>query len=125
MNNPVIEFKGYKITKIEYTTTDFSEDIEKNGTLTAWVGVSEDKKEAEIKLSSTVVDDQQKRKIIVEINGFFNICIEDNINEFLSINGTAILFPYIRSITSMISSLDNENAILLPTINTNNFSSES
>ena len=39
----------------------------------------------------------------------------------LSVNGTAILFPYLRSIVSILSSLDNSNAIVLPTINTHSF----
>nr|WP_054750988.1 protein-export chaperone SecB [Lacticaseibacillus thailandensis] len=53
---------------------------------------------------------------------FFDISEEltnkDDIGRALAVNGTAILFPYVRGIISMVTGLDSAHTILLPTINT-------
>lgn len=121
---PVIEFKGYRITNIDYRVFPSLEELEyldlENGEMAVWVGLSEDKKEAEIKITSQVVDENHLRGITLEISGQFYVNIEENISEYLAVNGTAILYPYVRSVISILTSLDNENAIILPTLNTNN-----
>ena len=45
----------------------------------------------------------------------------DKKREVLSVNGTAILYPYVRAITSVVTSQDTDPAIILPTVNTLNF----
>ncbi|AMB94975.1 hypothetical protein CYJ28_02655 [Aerococcus sanguinicola] len=57
--------------------------------------------------------------------GQFKINEKINHIDYLRVNGTAILFPYLRTFISVVSSLDNEDAIVIPTVNTNNFTSES
>ena len=63
--------------------------------------------------------------IFIRLRAFFSIGqqlkeegVQENIERFLVINGTAIVFPYLRSTISMVSSLDSEDVIVLPTINT-------
>nr|WP_279384907.1 protein-export chaperone SecB [Lacticaseibacillus manihotivorans] len=42
----------------------------------------------------------------------------------LTVNGTAILFPYVRSTISMVTGLDSAQTVLLPTIRTTDLFSE-
>lgn len=124
-NNAVIDFKGYRIENIDFKTysseDEFSEVELENGQISVWIGFSDDHKEALLKITTIVLDASQLRSIVLELSGQFEInCSVEESQEFLKYNGVAIMFPYVRSIISMISSLDNENAIVLPTINVSN-----
>lgn len=129
MNNPVIELNNYRITNIEYTTFETQEELnsfkDENGTISATVGTTEDNKEARIVISTTILksDEEQMdfKKVTLEITGYFKINTDENVQEYLRVNGTAILFPYLRTFISVITSLDNSDAIVIPTINTNSF----
>lgn len=127
---PVIEFKGYSIEKLVYTKEDLELEEEtevENGTATRLsieCGVSDDLKDGKVALAIQLKNEGSDIGIILEVSGQFKINNIDDIKEiqrFLSINGTAILYPYVRSIISMVSSLDSSEAIVLPTINTSNF----
>ncbi|HEV1985281.1 TPA: hypothetical protein VYQ23_002154, partial [Streptococcus pneumoniae] len=43
--------------------------------------------------------------------------IDENITDILYVNGTAILYLYLRSIVSIVSAIDSSEAMLLPIIN--------
>ena len=127
---PVIKFKGYSIEKLIFSKEgiDFNEPLEqidgKAINLSIEQGISEDLKNARLKIIIKLVDEVININIWLEVVGNFEINdINDpeTIQDFLTVNGTAILYPYVRSIVSMVSSLDSENAIILPTINTSNF----
>lgn len=72
----------------------------------------------------------------MELDGYFdindNLFKEDDgsdrdiekVIEIFTVNGIAILYPYMRSIVSMVSGLDDSNRIILPTINLRNFEKE-
>ncbi|HFM9866359.1 TPA: hypothetical protein ACPXS6_001099 [Streptococcus pneumoniae] len=53
----------------------------------------------------------------VTVIGYFEINIDENITDILYVNGTAILYHYLRSIVSIVSAIDSSEAMLLPTIN--------
>ncbi|CAG5149588.1 TPA: protein-export chaperone SecB [Streptococcus pneumoniae] len=57
------------------------------------------------------------KKISVTVIGYFEINIDENITDILYVNGTAILYHYLRSIVSIVSAIDSSEAMLLPTIN--------
>lgn len=125
---PVIKFKQYRITKIDYKAFDDIEELEKHrsehGNLKLSVAFSEEKDKARVIVETSVIDLEERRMASIEITGYFEINPEmdiENTRRFLQVNGTAILFPYIRTIVSFITSLDNEKAIILPTINTTDF----
>lgn len=128
MKSPFIQFNRYIITNIDYKLLD-EPTLDEDGelSLSAFIGVSEDKKTADIKLTGVIADHVKNRSVTVEILGLFDLDMEGSVKEikdFLSVNGTAILFPYLRSIVSIVSSLDGDNSIILPTINTTGFVSE-
>lgn len=89
----------------------------------------EDNEFGKLLLSITITENNAlyDREINLEVEGFFkydkklNIENEEEFKEYqdlLQINGTAILFPYIRSYISSVTSFDNVTKhLLLPTIN--------
>lgn len=117
---PVIEFEAYRIINIDYKVYDDLKDLEEfaddMSALSAWVGIDEDEEHAQIKLKAVVSDEDNLRSITVEVAGAFKINDKNDVKSHLTSNGTAILLPYLRSIVSMVSSFDNKNAILLPTL---------
>ncbi|MFW3364970.1 hypothetical protein ACN2AU_10500 [Aerococcus viridans] len=131
MNKPVISFEGYKITNIDYKSfaeeeemiefleADNFEEIEDNANLAVGVGISDDQAVGNVRLTNYLVEKKNLRIVTIEITGQFSLNT-DSPRKFLSENGSAILFPYLRATTSMITSLDNENAIILPTFNFSN-----
>lgn len=127
---PVITFRGYSIEKLVFTKEemDFDEEFgdqeDKDLSLSLNYGVTEDLKEGKVELTVRIKNTMNDIKISLKVIGDFEINNLDDIeqiHQFLSVNGTAILYPYVRSIISMVSSLDSPDAILLPTINTSNF----
>ena len=105
MNKPVIYLQRYEIDELSISR-DFNEsDLEeKEFSLSA-------------KLSVSLVDKENKKKLSTTITGYFDVNIEENIFDILYTNGTSILYPYLRSIVSIVSAIDSSEAMLLPTIN--------
>lgn len=117
---PVISFQAYRIEKFNYSKRESGEEDEDNKfQVGVQPGFDEEKKQAIITVNVKFINNDVDIDIMV--NGYFELQDgkTDNFTKYLVINGTAILFPYIRSMISMLTSLDNENAILIPTINTN------
>ncbi|HFI0998728.1 TPA: hypothetical protein ACGPEP_000824 [Streptococcus pneumoniae] len=85
------------------------------------VGHTDDYSHGAVKLSVSLVDKDAMKKISVTVIGYFEINIDENITDILTdilyVNGTAILYPYLRSIVSIVSAIDSSEAMLLPTIN--------
>ena len=125
MERVPIEFEGYRINSIDYSVYEegLSEDKDK-GKLQVKSLLTEDRKNAQLIIKTTLNDENNNRKLIIELSGFFTVHDIELAEEFLSVNGVAILFPYVRSVVSIITSLDNENAVVLPTINFTKPSSE-
>lgn len=122
-NKPVIIFSGYEIINYTYKKkANLDSDIKDPFNVSVKSGISEDLKNG--KISVHVLYELPEVSIDIEVDGFFEIndvTDPDKISEYLVVNGTAILFPYVRSMISMLSSLDSDKAIILPTINTTNF----
>ncbi|EAE1423857.1 hypothetical protein EP97_15325 [Listeria monocytogenes] len=121
-----MEFDAYEIINLEYKNVENQriEELENESSniqRTIKIGLSEDVTFGAVKLHISVVDNENNREINLEILGKFIINGElskDEASLYLGTNGVAILYPYARSIISFISTLDSENAIVLPTINT-------
>lgn len=78
-----------------------------------------------VDLSLSLEDSQNKNfKMYVNISGFFEICINENISEdiknsLLNKNTLSILFPYLRSQITLITSQPGMQPIIVPPININ------
>ena len=124
MKEPVIKFESYNIDKFIYSHNPIEDmDFKEDFNLDISPSLTDD-------LSSGLLTVEAKIKakdkyIFIRLRAFFSIGqqlkeegVQENIERFLVINGTAIVFPYLRSTISLVSSLDSEDVIVLPTINT-------
>lgn len=81
-------------------------------------------KEGVVKISVSIGDEEieENEYLFIEVLGFFSYKVEeevteDSMNDIYSINGTAILFPYLRSLVADVTSKGEKAAIQLPAIN--------
>ncbi|BBM20623.1 protein-export chaperone SecB [Lactiplantibacillus pentosus] len=120
MSEPIIDFKGYKIQNLQMVRDKVKADqMDKNVQIQSKSALTSDKKKAKVILNIQV----RKSTLVIdlELEGYFEVSNElDNskIATALAVNGVAILFPYARSVISMVSTLDSSEVIVLPTINT-------
>lgn len=124
-NAPIIDFKGYSIKNLEYTREVSKIKNYKAGfNYVPSVKVNNDYSKAILTLQITLKRDDEDFGIDISIQGQFaisSVMVKEGKNEIakaLFVNGTAILFPYARSIISMITGLDSSSTVLLPTVNT-------
>lgn len=120
MKKSEFQFDGYKVTKSLFELENVSDsnveliiNIKPSGVL--------DKENASffLKLSTFISDKSKSLNIEVETVGFFTYSIENNddLEKFLYMNAPAILFPYIRSYISTLSTLSGLSPIVLHTLN--------
>lgn len=115
--SPVIKFEGYEITEISLKPNDVEKSNELNFEIKKMI--RNDYKHA-ILFLGVEIHYKENKFLRVEIQGQFSTemdLTEDDFDNFISINGVSILFPYIRSTVSVITSLDSGDSVLLPTIN--------
>lgn len=119
---PVLQFEGYQIEKIIYEKNIEISD-ENNINVEVSTGLNSERDKGKVELSINVLESNENRKLEISLVGFFTFSNvdDDKKTEILAINGTAILYPYIRSVASMVTSQDSSPAIILPTVNTINF----
>ncbi|MBB1069364.1 protein-export chaperone SecB [Limosilactobacillus sp. RRLNB_1_1] len=111
-----ISFKGYQIKKLEYGT-----DIEKEkDRIGIKYGISNDQKMGQVVITVYFSDKSKSSNGILEVIGQFEIkkgLTEKQQHIFLGQNGSAILYPYVRAILSMVTALDDNRVQVLPTLN--------
>lgn len=119
---PVLQFEGYQIEKIIYKKNIETSD-ENNINVEVSTGLNSERDKGKVELSIHVLESNENRKLEISLVGFFTFSNvdDDKKTQILAINGTAILYPYIRSVASMVTSQDSSSAIILPTVNTINF----
>lgn len=128
---PVITFDGYRINKLNYNRIEMgdgsNEISEENFTRHVSIGITGDKEKAVVILDVMIKDPNHDRIIECEVVGEFSVNKDldaSKIEEALSINGVALVYPYVRTIISMVTTLDSDSAIVIPTINTKVFEQE-
>ena len=115
---PTISLEKYEIEEITYSRiVDESDFQSENLQVSVKSGLTEDKKFGKVTVEAKFFDDEKNKKVSARISGYYTINVEEDSEKYIAINGTAILFPYLRSAISMISTLDSQDAVLIPTIN--------
>ncbi|MBP2622859.1 protein-export chaperone SecB [Streptococcus oricebi] len=119
MTKPVISLERYKIDKLLYfhNLTEEELSVDSNFEINFQAGTTKDEKNGKVTLKTKIIDKDNSRKIEAEISGYFSVNDVEDVEKYLVINGTAIIFPYLRSAVSMISALDSAEAIVIPTVN--------
>ena len=114
----VISLERYKIEKLLYSRIlDEHKDKQDDLQIELNVYLTEDKKKGKVAISAEYTDVDSIKMVSATINGYFEINVEADGENYLATNGVAILFPYLRSAISMISTLDSDDAIVIPTYN--------
>ncbi len=113
---PAIELERYEIEELSYVRSVDNEDLgSDNLKLAIESGMTEDRKNGKVTLKAKFVDQGENKTIVARVSGYFNL--ESEQENYLVVNGAAIVFPYLRSAISMVSSLDSSDAVLIPTVN--------
>jgi preprotein translocase subunit SecB len=120
-------FVSYKIQNIQYSINKafFSEEpIEMEYGLHVNIEVAEDKHEALVSLYLSLFEEAEKNNypfsLKLDISGLFSTDDDievDKFMEFCKINGTAILYPYLRSAVTDITKVVNEQPLVMPLVN--------
>lgn len=121
MNDPVIKFENYQIEKINYCILEEEDKTDYKMEFSGTIAVSDDEKSGKVTFDLMIPDKHENRRIEVIITGYFSfrddIETEKEKKQYLGVNGAAILFPYLRTVVSMITVLDKSEAIVFPTLN--------
>lgn len=118
ISNTPISFVGYRIEKLSYSHEETAPDG--NLKFEGGVGISDDLDEGIVRQKISVFNSNNKILINIEMIGNFKNNAQlskDKFEEFLGVNGSAMLYPYIRSICSLLSSLDSSENTVIPALN--------
>jgi preprotein translocase subunit SecB len=133
----VIAFEGFQVDNIVYNklSSDQSENYSQVSPEFFIVKTENENDDQEFNIIMGVkIDDSEEEESSlpftaeVIIRGFYTVNLEDasdnsieDLHTFKLINGSAILYPYLRSVLTDISSKSSHNPIILPTINFTKF----
>lgn len=125
MNNdkvkPAISFESYRINSLEYR--EANEEEKQTPVIEGGFGsgIIDEKQKGIVNQKVTTYNPKTKMLLKLEISAIFDIVDEtlskDEINKFLALNGSAMIYPYVRAITSLVSSLDSSENTVLPSLN--------
>lgn len=114
----IIDFKGYKVEYIELKRA--SEKSKQEINVNILIGDKENeslKKSLKFELN-LVAKDMNIKVVVLGAFEFKDTSLNDEqMRDILSVNGAAILYPYVRTLISFLTSYDSETSILLPTLN--------
>lgn len=121
-NNPVISFEGYRINSLHYDTVSKSEyENQKNLEIQIKYGINMEGLKGIVKFTVVFKNSgEDYRTGTLEIDGQFSIrkdLNEEKAKMYISENGSAMVYPYVRTVLSIITSLDAPQASVLPSLN--------
>lgn len=136
MNKNVIssfKFEHYKMSNIEFKLNKkYEEENEEHIKLDIGLGlnVSRSSTEAQkvmvtlnLKIFENYIEDNKPYFINIQMDGLFEIIdnmSDEQVNAFGKTSATAVMFPYLRSTVTQITSLSNCKPLVLPLINVSN-----
>lgn len=117
-----VKFEGYMIEKflLEKIPNISKEDKEKFSLECKTYGKEQKDKKNLYCVSLTIKMFTDKSKIELTMNGYFEFQkdFDENLkDEFLNISAPAILYPYVRTFISNVTSFDIDNTVILPIVN--------
>lgn len=123
-------FENYGIDYIQYSVNeDFNnrEEVELDLEIEVSVKVKDDELKSAITLIAHVFDDAKNKNypfsLDVSITGFFSAegdMKPDEFKEYCKCNGTAVLFPFLRSTIADVTRTANVQPLILPLFNIHN-----
>lgn len=83
-----------------------------------------DKDIFKLKLETHISDKHEAYTIFVSMTGLFKFEEIENISSFFTLNAPAIMFPYIRSYISSLTSISGVDTVIIPTLNLSSLKEE-
>lgn len=123
---PVINFIGYRVKKINYFDFDNDTDNLMKPSVDYKVTCNIEKRLGAVIINASLLNDRSSdnnfdvRKLELEMIGMFSIREDvslDDAKKYLATNGSAMLYPYVRTTISILVSLDAPENIVMPSIN--------
>ncbi|MFL2063872.1 hypothetical protein ACEN4E_07900 [Latilactobacillus sakei] len=114
-------FDGYKINYIKYFNHDVENDVEEiESSINVGFALSKDLKNGLVVQTVGFVNTDRNISGKIKITGqytFVEGLDKEQSEQLLAQNGAAMLYPYLRTIVSIISGLDEDNVSVLPSLN--------
>ncbi|GEO75414.1 hypothetical protein LNA02_21120 [Levilactobacillus namurensis] len=126
ISGPVINFEGYRINKLHYDTISADDYQKKYGSSNDTNIEIKGAMDTENHIGTVKLNAQFGSKVsgyrqcMLELDGSFTLredLTQDDAKKFLATNGAAMLYPYLRTIVSMITALDDPKVTVLPSLN--------
>jgi preprotein translocase subunit SecB len=129
----VIKFDGYEVNSISYERNPnfdakhASNPIQFTPQFAITARINEATKKATLNMVSNHTPENFPFHVTVDFTGHFSYEQEEDTEEvgfdqFLKVNGSAIMFPYLRMLISQVTGMSNEfPPLILPTINISAF----
>lgn len=120
MHKETIKFEGYMIQNFSLKKMDnISKEEQGKVNLEYSFYTSKENKEL-YRVSLNLVTYTDKSKLDLTLDGLFNIpnnIEEDTKQYFLSVSAPAIIYPYMRTFISNVTSFDVDETVILPIVN--------
>ena len=113
-----ISFEGYKIEDLSYSHVKEAPDC--NLKFDGGIGIPDDSDEGVVRQKIVILNEKNNALIQIMLLGMFKRRTQlskEDFERFLGTNGAAMLYPYVRSICSLLSSLDGPDNVILPALN--------
>lgn len=127
VTGPVIKLDTYRVTRVNYTRllskSEWDElnesDVKPNIEMS--YSIAEDLRHGKCTMTAHIVREEQRQYGDITVVGFYtfreDITDIDDQKRYLAINGGAMLYPFLRATASMVTTLDNSDTTILPTLN--------
>lgn len=119
-----ITFHGYTVDKLSFLPKSPANETDKSSStffIPSFTREIEGNEAGDCRVTLTAIvgqpDDNIPFTALVSITGQFKVPDVDKAHEIMEVNGTAILFPYLRAVMTQLTSAANLPPIYLPTIN--------
>jgi len=120
----MMQFKGYEVKKLSIDgTKPIKKDVEENNLNIMYKIIPQDETFTKANVFQGVLIEATKifpYEVEVAIQGNFQLSEEGTVEDkkvLLLQNAAAVLFPYVRSLVSLLTSQTNFNNLILPTMN--------
>ncbi|WP_203640777.1 protein-export chaperone SecB [Levilactobacillus andaensis] len=123
---PVIRLSGYRIFNLEYnsySSQEFKDKMAKDDMQNIKIAssMSFEKRIGQIKLTTSFFNQENNQIGTITVLGQFRIndavTDEEKAKNYILQNGSAMIYPYVRAMVSMITALDKPDVTVMPTMN--------
>lgn len=123
---PVIRLSGYRISNLEYNSysdQEFKDKMTKDDMQNIKIAssMSFERRIGQIKLTTSFFNQENNQIGTITVLGQFRIndavTDEEKAKNYILQNGSAMIYPYVRAMVSMITALDKPDVTVMPTMN--------